>query len=138
MPIVTVRFPWSRRPAEAPPSLMEFLRSDGGMNSEEVFTSCEELVRGKPVEVYFDLGENAAAKEFCKEAARRGLEAIIEGDDEIEKKEPRGKWFGRAAVGGVVLIAIITQEPGYGVILLVLAAVGILSYVFIRSRNRES
>ena len=55
----------------------------------------------------------------------------------MEKKESAGKWFGRAAVGVVVLFAIITQEPWYGVILLVLAVVGILSYLFIRSRNRQ-
>ena len=116
---------------------MEFFRSDAGMNSEEVFSSCEELVRGKPVEVYFDLGENATAKAFCKNAARWGLEAIIDGDEEIEKKESSGKWLWRAAVGAVVLLALLMQEPWYGVILLVLAAFGILSYLFIRSRNRD-
>jgi len=116
---------------------MEFLRSEAGMNSEEVFSSCEELVRGKPVEVYFDLGENSAAKTFCAHAAKRGLEASIDGDEEIQKKERSGNWLGRSVVGAVVLLALVMQEPGYGVILLVLGALGILSYRFVRSRERK-
>ena len=137
MPIVTLRFPWSRRPAEAPPSLMEFFRSEAGMSMEEVFSSCEELVRGKPVEVYFDLGENSAAKAFCAHAAKWGLEAGIDGDEEIEKKDSSRNWLGRSVVGAIVLLALILQEPGYGVILLVLGALGFLSYRFVRSRERK-
>ena len=55
-----MRFVQHARPTAVPDSLVEFLRNEAGMDSAEAVKSAQHLVRGKDIEIHFDLGENEA------------------------------------------------------------------------------
>src|SRR5207244_339281 len=87
MPIVSMRFVQHARPTAVPDSLVEFLRNEAGMDSAEAVKSAQHLVRGKDIEIHFDLGENEAAEMFSDKLSVWGLEGKIRSDTEIEKSD---------------------------------------------------
>jgi hypothetical protein len=141
MPIVRIRWDANKSPTAVPGSLVDFLRDEAGMDSAEAVRSAQDLIHGRSVEAYFDLGENEAATAFSQKLAAWGLETHVESDKEIEKADRITRlkgWVGPAIFLAIVLVGAIIQEPWYGVILFLLALGGIVFFFVIRSTNRRN
>jgi hypothetical protein len=84
--------------------LAGFLAKEAGMDSVEAEEALERLGKGKPVDVYFDLGEDAAAQSFLKKAEALGLRATLLSVSERWYGAPPRPWFVAYALGGAVIL----------------------------------
>jgi hypothetical protein len=141
MPIVIMRWKDEHRPAVFPHSLVELLRGEAGMDVTEVSSASHDLLNGKEVQAYFDFGESGAAKALSEKLKACGMETTIRTDAEIDKSDRLDRfrpWFIPGIVMTIILIGGVVEEPGYGIISLVLAVGGITVFLIIRALNRKA
>jgi hypothetical protein len=108
MPIVTVKGWRSEvRPHVPPLSLVELLRTEAGMDSVEAKESVEQLMKGKPLKAFFDLGEDIAAKLFVDKLRGFGLEGEVEdGKRKWWLGSPTRPWFLRYMLGYIATFCL--------------------------------
>jgi hypothetical protein len=138
MPLVKVSLVPEARRDVAQHSFAEFLKEEAGMDSSEAKQAAADLIRGRSIEVYFDTGEDEAARAFSRKVRDRGLKGSIQSDAELEEGEQGEKRKSRVAlavVAGVLMFVIILQEPGYGIILLTVGLLSVGAYLIIRARD---
>jgi hypothetical protein len=74
MPIVRITgWPRGNAPSAPPASLQDLLAEEAGMDGTEAADAVQRLMKGEFVDAYFDLGEDAAARAFMKQAEQFGL-----------------------------------------------------------------
>ena len=106
MPVVRI-MGWlpDESPSVAPVDLPRFLADRAGMDRSEAADAVGRLMKGKSVEVHFDLGEEAAAKAFMSDLRRFGRESQFYGDNLNAWYGDRPRpWFVKYAFGGLIVL----------------------------------
>ncbi|MDD5541944.1 MAG: hypothetical protein PHX83_02100 [Acidobacteriia bacterium] len=146
MPIVSVKG-WRTdvRPGGPPLSLVELLKTEAGMDSVEAKESIDRLMKGRPIDAFFDLGEDRAAKLFVSKLRGFGLEAEVE--DEKRKwwlGSPTRPWFLKYMLGYLAMFClwfpIFLSQPHTILAKILSIAMGIytLSLLFAAGRGEPS
>jgi hypothetical protein len=101
MPVVTIKGWRSEvRPHVPPLSLLELLRTEAGMDSVEAREAVEQLMKGKSIDAFFDLGEDRVAKLFVDKLRGFGLEGEVgDGKRKWWLGSPTRPWFLRYMLG---------------------------------------
>jgi hypothetical protein len=103
MPLVRLKV--SQHGYEIPPEipLKQLLISEAGMDQSGADAAVRRLVKGRLVDVSFDLGEDQAARAFARNAEALGLEAKLRRDEPLSwaGSSPR-PWFLRLALAVLV------------------------------------
>lgn len=83
MPLVRLKVAQNRYqiPPEAP--LKDLLIREAGMDRSDADAAVRRLMKGRPVDVSFDLGEDQAAEVFIRNAEALGLEAKLHRDEPL-------------------------------------------------------
>jgi len=127
-----------------PNSLTGLLADEGGMSDFEVQAAIKKLMKGKSVEIYFDFGENKAAKAFMAKVASFGLEAQLhdEGRQSWLGSPPR-PWFIKYSFGVLVAFLIwfglLLRRPQdlYSKVMAGVFLILLLTFLIIASNDRR-
>jgi len=93
-------------PSEPPFTLSEVLAEKAGMDSQGVADAIKRLSKGRFVDTYFDLGEDAPGRAFMNELANMGLRSELYDDRRLPWYGPRPQsWFVRYVVGGFLALS---------------------------------
>ncbi|MBI4479792.1 MAG: hypothetical protein HY651_07185 [Acidobacteria bacterium] len=77
------------------------------MDSEEVSAAVARLLKGKPVDVYFDVGEDKSANAFVRKVAPFGLIAELHDDAKVSwSGSPTRPWFIKAMLGSLIVFLV--------------------------------
>jgi hypothetical protein len=114
-------------PKTIPHSLVELLAEPTSMNATELLDALRGLSTKRPIDAYFDFGEDEAAQEFIQVLKPYGLNTHFLPDGktpaDVEQRTEKQKNFALIAVPiGIVVLGLIAWEPW---IIVVLAAIGL-------------
>ena len=133
MPVVRLQGWVSGEHANAiPHSLIELLGEPTSMNEAELFDALHGMSARRPIDAYFDFGENVAAQDFIKLLKPYGVRTHLLPDgktplDDDQRVEQLNKIAIFAVPIGMIILGLIVWEPW---VFFVLAAIGALGAGF--------
>jgi hypothetical protein len=84
------------------------LAEEAGMYGTEAADAVQRLMKGKFVDAYFDLGEDAAARAFMKQAEQFGLRTKLHQDSTVPwYGAPPRPWFVKYTIGGGLTLVVL-------------------------------
>jgi hypothetical protein len=119
-------------PTAIPHSLVELLTEPTSMDGAELLDALRGLSAKRPIDAYFDFGEDESAREFVQMLKPYGLSTHLLPDgktpaDDEQRAEKQKKVAIFAVPIGMIVLGLIVWEPW---IIVVLAAIGLAAAGF--------